>query len=344
MYDIKSMTESELTGLMLSMGQPGFRGRQIFRWLIDGAESFEEMTNLPATLRQELGDRCSIRVLCPLSKQRSSDGTVKLLWGLGDGNTVESVCMRYTHGNTVCVSTQVGCGQGCAFCASTRGGLVRNLEPWEMYEQVRLTGREAGGGISNVVLMGIGEPLENFDNVLRFFQLLNDPAGLNIGMRHISLSTCGPPGGIERLAAEGLQITLSVSLHAADDETRDRMMPVNRKSGGIGALIQSCDKYFERTGRRVSYEYLLADGVNDSDEQAEKLSRLLKGKNAHVNLIPLNAVDRALYRPSGRERVKSFAGILNKNGINATVRRKMGGDIDAACGQLRARKNLTNDR
>ncbi len=342
MYDIKSMDENEIAELLCGMGQPKYRASQIYKWVADGVESFDEMSNIPVSLRNLLKEKCYI--YCPevLARQVSVDGTVKFLWGLRDGNSVESVVMRYRHGNTVCISTQVGCRMGCRFCASTRGGLVRNLEPGEMLDQVRYSGKAADVKISNVVLMGIGEPLENFENVMKFLKLVNSDAGLNIGMRHISISTCGPEGGIEKLADRDLQITLSVSLHAPDDETRSKIMPVNRNTG-VEKLVEDCRRYYERTGRRISFEYLMADGINDSDQHARKLAILLMGMGAHVNLIPLNRIEGSEFVPSSGERVKSFIEILEKNGINVTVRRRMGADIDAACGQLRRRKTTEKE-
>lgn len=337
MYDIKMASRAELSEFVRSLGQPAFRAGQIRKWLLRGASDFSEMSDLPAALRATLAEKCTLSHMTVAHRSDSADGTVKFLWELHDGETIETVVMRYEHGNTVCISTQVGCRQGCAFCASTRNGLRRNLTAFEMYDEVLLSGRESGLKISNVVLMGIGEPLENLENVLEFFELLGEKDGLGIGMRHISLSTCGPEGGIERLAEYKLQITLSVSLHAPTDEIRSRLMPVNRRSGGVDKLIERCTAYREKTGRRISYEYLLADGVNDSDEDAETLARLLRGGDAHVNLIPLNRVDGAMLSPSPRARVESFKKVLERHGVNATVRRRMGADIDAACGQLRMR-------
>ena len=337
MYDIKKMPLSELKTLLGTMKEPAFRAGQVHRWLLRGAKSFAEMSDLPAALRQKLEETCVLPTLELVTKSVSADGTQKFLWRLSDGETVESVVMRYEHGNTVCISTQVGCRMGCAFCASTRGGLKRNLEPFEMYDEVLESGAASGLKISNIVLMGIGEPLENFENVMAFFGLLGEPEGLNIGMRHISLSTCGPEGGIEKLAERNLQLTLSVSLHAPNDELRSRLMPVNRKSGGVTELVRRCEDYRKKTGRRISYEYLLADGVNDSDADAEALASLIGGGDAHVNLIPLNRVDGALLSPSPRARVESFKKTLERRGVNVTVRRRMGADIDAACGQLRQR-------
>lgn len=339
MYDIRSMDRTELAELMQSLGEPRFRADQLWRWTAGGARSFEEMTNLPAPLREKLSGCCRLFPPEVLAKQTSRDGTVKLLWGLHDGASVESVVMRYRHGSTVCISTQVGCRMGCAFCASTRGGRVRDLTPGEMLDEVQYSERESGEKISNIVLMGIGEPLDNFENVIKFLRLVGAEKGAGIGMRHISLSTCGPEGGIERLAELDLQLTLSVSLHAPDDETRSRLMPVNRTGGGVKELIRRCAEYRKKTGRRVSYEYLLADGVNDSDRQAEELASLLAGSDGHVNLIPLNHVDGSMLEPSPPERVARFKSILERRGVNVTVRRKMGADIDAACGQLRRRRS-----
>jgi 23S rRNA (adenine2503-C2)-methyltransferase len=264
------------------------------------------------------------------------DGTIKYLWKLRDGNCIETVLMRYQHGNTVCISSEVGCAMGCAFCASTLGGLVRRLTPSEMVDQVLFTQIDAGVPISNIVLMGIGEPLDNYDTVRRFLELINSPEGMNIGMRHISLSTCGLVKGIDRLAEENLQLTLSVSLHAPDDETRSQIMPVNR-AVGVDTLMRTCRRYFQKTGRRISFEYAMIDGVNDSDRQADLLARHLKGMPSHVNLIPLNEVRESPLKPS--KRVRQFQKRLEDQGVTVTVRRKLGGDIDASCGQLR-RKTL----
>ncbi len=333
MVDIKSMTLEELTAWLQGQGEPAFRAKQIFQWLYRGVTSFEEMTNLSKALRQRLGETALLAPPAVARRQESrQDGTIKYLWRLADGNCVESVLMRYQHGNTVCISCQVGCRMGCAFCASTIAGKVRDLTPAEMIDQVLFTQIDSGAPISNIVLMGIGEPLDNFDTVLRFLTLVNHPDGLNIGMRHISLSTCGLVDEIDKLAQYGLQLTLSVSLHAPDDETRSRIMPVNR-SVGVERLMETCRQYFETTGRRISYEYAMIDGVNDSDWQADLLSRRLKGAPAHVNLIPLNEVEESPLKPS--RRVAAFQKRLEGHGVTATVRRKLGGDIDASCGQLR---------
>ncbi|MGN0968131.1 MAG: 23S rRNA (adenine(2503)-C(2))-methyltransferase RlmN [Oscillospiraceae bacterium] len=333
MTDLKSMTLEKMAELLKSWGEPSFRAGQVFTWLHKGVTSFDEMTNLPKTLREKLAAECFIT--CPQVERKqvsAQDGTIKYLWKMADGNCVESVLMRYQHGNTVCISCQVGCRMGCAFCASTLGGKIRDLTPSEMLDQVLFTQLDSGAEISNIVLMGIGEPLDNFDTVLRFLELVNHPKGMNIGMRHISLSTCGLAERIDKLAEYRLQLTLSVSLHAPDDETRNRIMPVNR-SVGVQKLMDTCRRYFEKTGRRISYEYAMIDGVNDSDEQADLLAGLLKGTPGHVNLIPLNHVEESPLKPS--RRVAAFQKRLESHGVTVTVRRRLGGDIDASCGQLR---------
>ena len=288
MLDLKSMTLEEMTSQFTDFGEPAFRGKQVFHWLHRGVTSFEDMSNLSKELREKLEANCFITAPQVERKQVSrQDGTVKYLWRLRDGNCVETVLMRYHHGNTVCISSQVGCRMGCAFCASTIGGKVRDLTPAEMLDQVLFTQLDSGELISNIVLMGIGEPLDNFDTVMRFLELVNHPEGLNIGMRQISLSTCGLTEKIDKLAQYKLQLTLSVSLHAPDDETRSKIMPVNR-SVCVERLFESCRRYFEITGRRISYEYAMIDGVNDHDWQADLLVKYLKGTPGQVNLIPLN--------------------------------------------------------
>lgn len=337
MTDIKSMTLEELTAWLKSQGEPGFRAKQIFRWIYRGVTSFDEMTDLSKSLREKLKETCFLTVPKVARKQVSQlDGTIKYLWELGDGNCIETVLMRYKHGNTVCVSTEIGCAMGCAFCASTIGGLVRRLTAGEIVSQVIFTQKDSGLPVSNIVLMGIGEPLDNFDSVLRFLELVNHPDGMNIGMRHISLSTCGLTEKIDKLADLQLQLTLSVSLHAPDDETRSKIMPVNR-AFSVEQLFQSCRRYFEKTGRRISYEYAMIDGVNDSDAQADLLASHLRGVPGHVNLIPLNDVRESKLKPS--RRVAAFQKRLESHGITVTVRRRLGSDIDASCGQLR-RKTL----
>ena len=339
MVDIKSMTLEELAAFLRAQGEPAFRAGQIFRWLYRGVSSFEEMSDLSKGLREKLGESCFITHPSAARKQCSAlDGTIKYLWQLGDGNCIETVLMRYKHGNTVCISSQVGCRMGCAFCASTIAGKVRDLTAAEMVDQVLFTQLDSGQPISNIVLMGIGEPLDNFDTVLRFLNLVNHPQGLNIGMRHISLSTCGLVDKIDKLAQYGLQLTLSVSLHAPDDETRSQIMPVNR-SVGVETLMAACRRYFQTTGRRISYEYAMIDGVNDADWQADRLAQLLRGTPGHVNLLPLNEVEESPLKPS--RRVAAFQKRLEGHGVTVTVRRKLGGDIDASCGQLR-RKAMKN--
>ena len=341
MTDLKSMTRPELEAYFKELGQPKFRAIQVFRWLHRGVESFDEMTDQPKALRETLKETCILTVPKVERKQVSQlDGTIKYLWRLGDGNCVETVLMRYKHGNTVCVSSQAGCDMGCVFCASTLGGKVRDLTPAEILDQVIFTEKDSGEAVSNIVMMGIGEPLDNFDHVLRFLTLVNDPDGLNIGMRHITLSTCGLVKKIDKLAQLGLQLTLSVSLHAPDDETRSKLMPVNR-SVGVDTLMETCRRYFETTGRRVSYEYAMIDGVNDGDGQADRLAKLLRGQPGHVNLIPHNEVAESPLKPS--RRVRQFQQRLEGHGVTATVRRKLGGDIDASCGQLRRRRIMERE-
>jgi 23S rRNA (adenine2503-C2)-methyltransferase len=341
--DIKSMTLAEMQEALDQLGEPKFRAKQVYTWLHKGVRSFEEMTNLSKSLRAKLEDSYYITAPTVERKQVSKkDGTVKYLWRLRDGNCVETVLMQYHHGNTVCISTEVGCAMGCAFCASTLGGLVRRLEPSEMVDQVLFTQLDSGLEVSNIVLMGIGEPLDNFDNVLRFLELINSAEGMHIGMRHISLSTCGLAEKIDKLAQHQLQLTLSVSLHAPDNETRSKIMPVNRRYD-VDRLLQACRDYFAVTGRRISFEYAMIRDVNDSLDQAKLLLRQLKGMGAHVNLIPLNDVEESPLKPSTRQQVAAFQKTLEDGGITATVRRSLGGDIDASCGQLR-RKQMKEEQ
>ena len=333
--DIKSMLPEELSAALAALGQPPFRAKQVFKWLHTPVSSFEEMTNLPKALREKLRESFSLYAPAIEQKQVSQlDGTVKYLWRLRDGNHVESVVMRYEHGNTVCVSSEVGCPMGCAFCASTIGGKVRNLSASEILDQVMYAQADSGLRISNIVLMGIGEPLDNFDNVIRFLRLVNDPAGMNIGMRHISLSTCGIVEKIDKLAGLGLQLTLSVSLHAPDDETRSKIMPVNR-AYNVDTLLAACRRYFEKTGRRISFEYAMIRDVNDTPYHAALLAEKLSGTGSHVNLIPLNEVPESRLHPSTPETMRRFIETLERKNINVTVRRKLGPDIEASCGQLR---------
>ena len=333
MIDIKSMSLQEVGDLLQSMGQPAYRAKQVFTWLHKGARSFSEMTNLPKPLRDQLTQTCILTPPKVARKQVSRlDGTIKYLWELADGNCIESVLMRYHHGNTVCISSQVGCRMGCAFCASTIAGKVRDLTPAEMLDQVLFTQLDSGLEISNIVLMGIGEPMDNLDTVRKFLELVNHPDGMNIGMRHISLSTCGVIPGIRLLADLGLQLTLSVSLHAPDNEPRSRIMPINR-AYPVEELFAACHDYFRKTGRRISFEYAMIDGVNDHDWQADLIAKNLRGMPGHVNLIPLNDVVESPFKPS--RRIAAFQKRLESHGLTATVRRSLGGDIDASCGQLR---------
>ncbi len=329
------MLPEELSAALAALGQPPFRAMQVFKWLHTPVSSFEEMTNLPKALREKLRESFSLYAPAVEQKQVSRlDGTVKYLWRLRDGNHVESVVMRYEHGNTVCVSSEVGCPMGCAFCASTIGGKVRDLSASEILDQVMYAQADSGLHISNIVLMGIGEPLDNFDNVIRFLRLVNDPAGMNIGMRHISLSTCGIVEKIDKLAGLGLQLTLSVSLHAPDDETRSKIMPVNR-AYNVDTLLAACRRYFEKTGRRISFEYAMIRDVNDTPYHAALLAEKLSGTGCHVNLIPLNEVPESRLHPSTPETLRRFIETLERKNINVTVRRKLGPDIEASCGQLR---------
>lgn len=331
--DIKSMLPAELEAALAEMGEPKFRAGQIFTWLMRGVTDFSSMTNIGKPLQMKLDERYYISSPEILRKQVSEeDGTIKYLWKLMDGSAVESVLMHYKHGSTVCVSSQVGCRMGCAFCASAQGGWVRNLSASEILDQILFAEKDSGTRVSNIVMMGIGEPLDNFDNVIRFLELVNHPDGINIGMRHISLSTCGLPEKIDKLGDYNLQLTLSLSLHAPDDETRSALMPVNRKYP-TQEVLEACTRYYEKTGRRISIEYALIDGVNDNNEQAETLARTALSLCAHINLIPLNDVDGNPMRPS--RRLKQFVSILKEKGANVTIRRRLGGDIEAACGQLR---------
>ena len=335
MKDIKSMTLAEISEDFAALGEPKFRAKQVYTWVHRGAKTFDEMSNLSKDLRARLAQSYSLDYPTVARKLESrKDGTIKYLWRLKDGNCVESVLMRYHHGNTVCISSEVGCPMGCAFCASTLGGLVRRLTPSEMLDQVLFTQIDSGLPISNIVLMGIGEPLDNFDTVCRFLELVNSPEGMNIGMRHISLSTCGIVDKIDLLAQKNLQLTLSVSLHAPTDEIRSSIMPINKKYP-VDVLLDSCRRYFEKTGRRISFEYAMIRGVNDTPQIAQILIKKLRGIAAHVNLIPLNDVEESPLKPSYPEAVRAFQQTLEQNGIPATVRRTLGSDINASCGQLR---------
>ncbi len=335
MKHIKSMTLAEIGQVLKALGQPSFRAKQVYSWLHKGVKSYEEMTDLPKALRSQLAEAYPI---CPpevVRKQTSQkDGTIKYLWKLADGNCVETVLMRYHYGNTVCISTEVGCKMGCAFCASTLGGLVRQLAPFEMLDQVLFTQLDSGLPISHIVLMGIGEPLDNLDNVLRFLELINSPDGMNISMRNISLSTCGLVPKLDALGDHKLQISLAISLHGPNNEIRSRIMPVN-KAYPIEELLPACRRYYAKTSRRIHFEYAMIDGLNDSVQNAKELLALLKGLPAHVNLIPLNRVEESPLKPSTKAAVAAFQKTLEDGGVTATVRRTLGSDIDASCGQLR---------
>ena len=333
--NIKSMTLPEVTAALKELGQPAFRGKQVYTWLHKGVRSYEEMTNLSKNLREELAAKYPIQAPKVVRKQESQkDGTIKYLWQLSDGNCVETVLMRYHYGNTVCISTEVGCRMGCAFCASTIGGLVRQLEPYEMLDEVLFTQVDSGLPISHIVLMGIGEPLDNFDNVMRFLELVNSEEGMNISMRHISLSTCGLVPKIDELAKRKLQLSLAISLHGPNNEIRNKIMPVN-KAYDIDTLLSACRRYYDATSRRIHFEYAMIDGVNDGEAHAKELLKRLKGLPAHVNMIPLNHVEESPLKPSSKAAVAKFQKILEDGGVTATVRRTLGSDIDASCGQLR---------
>ncbi|MBE6915435.1 MAG: 23S rRNA (adenine(2503)-C(2))-methyltransferase RlmN [Ruminococcaceae bacterium] len=337
MIDLKSMDLTELTDFFTQQGHPKFRAEQVFVWMQRGVTSFDEMSNLSKGFREELKKTASLTYAECYRKQVSKrDGTVKFLWRFPDGNAVESVFMEYKHGNTVCISTQVGCRMGCRFCASTIGGKIRDLTAGEMLEQVLRAQIHTGKKVSNIVLMGTGEPFDNYDNVRKFLQLVNHPKGMGIGMRHISISTCGLCDGIRRLADENLQVTLSISLHAPDNETRDQLMPVNQKYP-VEELIRTCKAYYEKTSRRISFEYTMIRGVSDTQDAAKKLAGLLKGFPCHVNLIPLHRVDGRHLEPSTPQDIARFMKILEQSGLTVTVRRSLGEDIDAACGQLKSK-------
>ena len=335
-HDIKSMMLAELAGHFESLGERPFRAVQVYKWLHGGAGAFSEMTNIPEILRQRLDSEYFISAPTLLQKQVSEiDGTIKYLWKLRDGNAIESVLIEYKHGLTVCVSTQAGCRMGCVFCASAIGGLVRNLTASEILDQVLFSLPNPGKRISNIVLMGIGEPLDNFDNVIRFLELVRSREGLNIGARRITLSTCGIIESIDKLAQHDIQLTLTVSLHAPDDETRTRLMPINREVG-VDKLLESCGRYFRATGRRVTYEYAMIDGINDGTRHAALLAEKLKNTGSHLNLILLNNIPGHKLKSSTPGAVKAFIRILKENSVNYTIRRRLGSDIQAACGHLRA--------
>ena len=338
MTDIKSMTLTELKEDMAELSEKSFRAGQLYDWMHKKlARGFDEMTNLPSTLREKCKERYTYTALQAVQVQESKiDGTRKYLFALSDGNVVESVWMKYKHGNSVCISSQVGCRMGCAFCASTLDGLERNLTPSEMLDQIYSITLLTGERVSNVVVMGTGEPMDNYDNLLRFIRLLTAEEGLHISQRNITVSTCGLVPNMRRLAEEKLQITLALSLHATTDEKRRKLMPVANKYS-ITELMDACDYYFEQTGRRITFEYSLVGGVNDTDEDASELIRLVKPLNCHVNLIPVNPIKERDFVQSENAAIQAFKNKLEKNRINVTIRREMGRDIDGACGQLRRR-------
>lgn len=334
--DIRALSLSELTRELSLISEKPFRAKQIYEWLHKKlAVSFDEMTNLSKALREKLSEKYEITPVVMVDKRVSKkDGTTKFLFRLGDGSVIESVLMKYKHGNSVCISSQAGCRMGCRFCASTLGGLERNLRVSEMLSQVYEIQRISGERISNIVIMGTGEPFDNYDNFLKFIYMISDENGLNISQRNITVSTCGLVERIRQLAEENLQITLAISLHAPNDEMRKALMPVANKYS-IAEIMDACHYYYEKTGRRITFEYSLVEGSNDSEEAAGELSALLKGFNCHVNLIPVNPIKERNYKHSGETRIRRFRTVLEKCGINATVRRELGSDIDAACGQLR---------
>ncbi len=338
MIDIKSLTSEELKRELTEMGEKAFRAGQMYEWMHKKlATGFDEMTNLPQALRDTCKERFQYVSLKTVQVQESQlDGTKKFLFELPDGNLVESVWMKYHHGNSVCISSQVGCKMGCRFCASTLDGWERNLLPSEMLEQIYAITRATGERVSNVVVMGTGEPLDNYENLVRFIELLTNEKGLNISQRNVTVSTCGIVPGIRKLAEEGLQITLALSLHAPNDAKRRELMPIAKKYS-LAEVLDACDYYFEKTGRRISFEYALVGGVNDNDGEAQELISLLQGRNCHVNLIPVNPIKERDYVSSNREKVERFKNKLEKSKIQCTIRREMGRDIDGACGQLRRR-------
>lgn len=334
--DLKSMNFEQVKEVMEELGEKAFRAKQIYEWMHTKlVDSFDEMTNLSKALRDKLSENFELTSLRVVDKRESAkDGTCKFLFELSDNRVIESVLMKYKHGNSVCISSQVGCRMGCRFCASTLGGLERNLTPAEMLDQIYKIQKMSGERVSNVVLMGTGEPLDNYDNVLQFIQLLTDENGLNISQRNITVSTCGLVNRIRDLANEELQITLAISLHAPNDKIRKEIMPIANKYT-INEIIDAVTFYYNKTGRRISFEYSLVEGVNDSEENAKELIHVVRGLNCHVNLIPVNPIKERDFKQTQMQFVQNFKNILEKNRINVTIRREMGSDIDAACGQLR---------
>ena len=341
MVNIRDLYYEELEEKLINMGEKKFRAKQIFSWLYKGVDSFDEMTDISKELIEKLKENFILKQITLLDFQKSKDGTIKYLFELNDGHAIESVLMKYKYGYTACISNQIGCKMGCNFCASAKIGFVRNMTPGEIVGQILEVQKQSGEEVSNVVFMGIGEPLDNYDNVIKAIRLINDPKGLNIGARHISLSTCGLVYNIERLANENIQCNLCISLHSSHDNVRTSMMPIN-KTYNIEQVINACKSYIEKTNRRITFEYALVDGVNDSHEDAIHLSRLLKGMLCHVNLIPINKIKDGKYEKSSTEKILAFRDTLNDRGIVATVRRELGSDISAACGQLVRDKRIKN--
>lgn len=336
--DIRSYTFEQLNTEMQEIGEKSFRSKQIYSWLHEKlVDSFEEMTNLSKALREKLEQSYEIRKVSMLERQVSAlDGTNKFLFELYDGNVVESVLMRYKHGNSVCISSQVGCRMGCRFCASTLDGLERNLTPSEMLGQIYEIQKISGERVSNIVIMGTGEPLDNYENFVTFIHMISDEHGLNISQRNITVSTCGIIPNMKKLAEENFQITLALSLHGSNQEKRKKLMPVANKYE-LTDVLEACDYYFKKTGRRITFEYSLVHGINDTEEDAEELIRILKPRNCHLNLIPVNPIKEREFEKPTRQHAEKFKNKLEKNGINVTIRREMGSDIDGACGQLRRR-------
>lgn len=336
--DIRSLQYDELINWCEQIGEKKFRAAQIYDWLhVKIVDSFDEMTNLSKNLRQKLNDNCECISLKMIDVQISKiDGTRKYLFELPDNNVIESVWMKYKHGNSVCISSQVGCRMGCRFCASTLDGLVRGIKPSEMLEQIYQIQKHTGERVSNVVVMGTGEPFDNYDNLIKFIKMLTDEHGLHISQRNLTVSTCGIVPNIKRFADEEFSVTLALSLHASNNEKRKSLMPVANKYN-LDEILEACDYFYDKTGRRVTFEYSLVGGVNDTDEDAKELISMLKGKNCHINLIPVNPIKEREYVQSDKKVIENFKNKLEKSGINVTIRREMGRDIDGACGQLRKR-------
>lgn len=336
--ELKNFTEAELRDFALSIGEKAFRGTQIFRWISKGAKSFDDMSDIPQNLRNKLAESVSIGNIIPVNRQISrEDGTEKILFELGDKNYIETVFMKYKYGNSLCISSQAGCRMGCEFCASGRLGLVRNLEAWEMFDQIIKVEEITGEKINHIVVMGTGEPFDNYENLSVFLELIHQQNGFNLSMRNITVSTCGLVPGILRFAKDFPQVNLAVSLHSSTDEARKKIMPIAKKYS-LEELISACNEYIKMTNRRITFEYAVVKGINDSDQDIRSLITLLRGMNAHVNLIPLNDTKETFLSSSGRKRAKEIAEMLVSSGIQSTVRRSLGQDIDAACGQLRLKK------